>query len=90
MKEKDISARQLALNKALQANILKKIDEIRENIVFEKGIDKSSYFQMLMMIDEDLDDVLLNWDYESIDPNLSFQGDHSDLLDELGDDEDDY
>ena len=32
MKEKDISARQAALNTALRDNILKKIDTIRENI----------------------------------------------------------
>ena len=84
MKEKDISARQAALNTALRANILKKIDVIRENIVFDKGSDKSSYFQMLIMVDEDLDDVLLNWEYDSINPNLSFNGD-----DDL-EDEDDY
>ena len=66
MKEKDISARQAALNKALIESITEKIDIIRENIIFEKGSDKSSYFQMLMMIDEDLDDVLLNWEYDSI------------------------
>jgi hypothetical protein len=88
MKEKEISARQVALNKALQSKIIKKIDEIRENILFEKGSDKSSYFQMLMMIDEDLDDVLLNWEYTSINPSLSFPGSVSDL-DEL-DDDDDY
>jgi hypothetical protein len=84
MKEKDISARQAALNTALRDNILKKIDVIRENIVFDKGSDKPSYFQMLIMIDEDLDDVLLNWEYDSINPNLSFNGD--DVLE----DDDDY
>jgi hypothetical protein len=72
MKEKDISARQAALNTALRDTILKKIDTLRENIVFEKGSDKQSYFQMLIMIDEDLDDVLLNWEYDSINPRLSF------------------
>lgn len=82
MKEKDISARQAALNTALRDNILKKIDQIRENIVFEKGSDKSSYFQMLIMVDEDLDDVLLNWEYESINPNLSFNSE-----DDLDDDD---
>ena len=84
MKEKDISARQSALNNALRDNILKKIDAIRENIVFDKGSDKSSYFQMLMMVDEDLDDVLLNWEYDSINPRLSFLD--SDDLDDEDDD----
>ena len=83
MKEKDISARQAALNTALRDNILKKIDVIRENIVFDKGSDKPSYFQMLIMVDEDLDDVLLNWEYDSINPNLSFNDD-----DDLEDDDD--
>ena len=82
MKEKDISARQAALNTALRDTILKKIDTLRENIVFEKGSDKQSYFQMLIMIDEDLDDVLLNWEYDSINPNLSFNGDDDDLEDD--------
>jgi hypothetical protein len=83
MKEKDISARQAALNTALRDNILKKIDVIRENIAFDKGSDKPSYFQMLIMVDEDLDDVLLNWEYDSINPNLSFNRD-----DDLEDDDD--
>ena len=81
MKEKDISARQAALNTALRDNILKKIDVIRENIAFDKGSDKPSYFQMLIMVDEDLDDVLLNWEYDSINPRLSFL-DSDDLDDE--------
>jgi hypothetical protein len=37
---------------------------------------------MLIMIDDDLEDVLLNWDYDSIDPRLS-------NMDDL-DDDDDY
>jgi len=83
MKEKDISARQSALNKVLQDTIIKKIDTIRENVIFEKGSDKPSYFQMLIMIDEDLDDVLLNWEYDSINPRLS----NSDDLDDDDDDD---
>lgn len=82
MKEKDISARQSALNKVLQDTIIKKIDTIRENVIFEKGSDKSSYFQMLIMIDEDLTDVLLNWEYDSINPNLSFNGDSDNDLED--------
>lgn len=82
MKEKDITARQAALNTALRDTILKKIDVLRENIVFGKGSDKPSYFQMLIMVDEDLDDVLLNWEYDSINPKLSFNGDDDDLDDD--------
>jgi hypothetical protein len=83
MNEKDISARQAALNTALRDTILKKIDSLRENIVFGKGSDDSSYFQMLIMIDEELDDVLLNWEYESISSRPPSQVD-------LDDEDDDY
>ena len=82
MKEKEVSAASAALKKELIDSILNKIDKIREHIVLEKGSDKSSYFQMLMMIDEDLGDVLLNWDYDQIDSRLSFSD-----SDDLDDDE---
>lgn len=81
MKEKDISAASAALKKELTDSILKKLDSIRENVVLEKGSDKSSYFQMLIDINEELDDVLLNWEYSPINSRLSFQ-DQYDLEDE--------
>lgn len=73
MKEKDVAATSAALRKELTESIIKKIDQIRENIITGKGSDNSSYFQMLISIDEELDDVLLNWEYSSINPRLSFQ-----------------
>lgn len=85
MKEKDISARQLALNKSLIESITKKIDTIKENIIFEKGSDRSSYFQMLIMIDEDLDDVLLNWEYDAISTRTVLHDNFED--DDLDDDD---
>jgi hypothetical protein len=84
MKEKDITARQAALNTRLKGDILTKLESIKENIVLEKGSNSNSYFQMLMMIDEELDDVLLNWDCDSINPRLSFLD--SDDLDDEDDD----
>jgi hypothetical protein len=82
MKEKEISAAAFALKKDLTDSILTKLDRIREKIITEQGSTKSSYLQMLLMVDEDLGDVLLNWEYDSINPRLSFLGE-----DELDDDE---
>ena len=82
MKEKDISATAAALEEELRKSIIKKLDTIRESVTLQKGANQSSYYQMLIMIDDDLDDVLLNWDYDSIDPRLSNMGDL--------DDDDDY
>lgn len=84
MRDKEISAATLALHNELKKSIIKKVELIKENITLEKGSDKDSYLQMLIMIDEDLDDVLLNWEYSSINPKLSF----SDDLDDF--DEDDF
>jgi hypothetical protein len=67
MKEKDISAASAALKKELTDSILKKLDSIRENVVLD--------------INEELDDVLLNWEYSPINSRLSFQ-DQYDLEDE--------
>jgi hypothetical protein len=72
MKEKDINAAAVALEEELRKSIIKKLDTIKESVVLQKGSNQSSYYQMLMMIDDDLDDVLLNWEYDSIDPSLSF------------------
>jgi hypothetical protein len=66
MKEKEIAAASIALQEELKEQILKKIDAVRLNIIEGKGSNSDSYVQMLMMIDEDLDDVLLNWEYDSI------------------------
>jgi hypothetical protein len=78
MKEKDINAAAVALEEELRKSIIKKLDTIKESVVLQKGSNQSSYYQMLMMIDDDLDDVLLNWEYDSIDPSLSFNRDDDD------------
>ena len=84
MKEKDIHTTQFILKEKLRQTILKKLESIKDKITFEKGSDNSAYLQMLIMVNEDLDDVLLNWEYDSISPNLSFQDDLDDI------DDDDY
>ena len=85
MKEKDIKATAAALEDQLRKSIIGKLDSIRDAVLLQKGSDQSSYYQMLIMIDDDLDDVLLNWEYSSIDPRLSLDGDDLD-----DDNDDDY
>jgi hypothetical protein len=84
MKEKEIIAAAAALEGEVRKSILHKLDQLKEFITLRNGSSDSSYYQMLMMIDDDLDDVLLNWEYEKIDPNFNL--DDSDL----DDDDDDY
>ncbi len=85
MKEKEISAAAAALKKEVSDSILKKLEVIKQNIILEKGSDRSSYYQMLLDISEELDDVLLNWEYSPINSRLSFP----DSVD-LDDEDDDY
>lgn len=75
MKEKEIIAAAAALESEVRASIVQKLDQIKEFITLRKGSTDSSYYQMLMMIDDDLDDVLLNWDYEKIDANFNLDDD---------------
>ena len=82
MKEKEIKATSIALEEELKQSILKKLEVIKESVSLQKGSTSSSYYQMLIMIDDELDDVLLNWEYDSIDPRLSFHED-----DDLDDDD---
>lgn len=81
MKEKEIIAAAAALESEVRSSIVQKLDQIKEFITLRKGSTDSSYYQMLMMIDDDLDDVLLNWDYEKIDANFNLDDD-DDLDDE--------
>jgi len=72
MNEKEISAASAALKMELTNSILNKLEQIKEKINCGQGSDKSSYYKMLIDIDEELDDVLLNWEYSPINPRLSF------------------
>jgi hypothetical protein len=80
MKEKDISATASALQEELKARILEKVKSIETKILDGERSSDSAYIQMLMMVDEDLDDVLLNWEYDSISARRI--GSYSDDFDE--------
>lgn len=58
MKSKELEI----VQKELERDILSKIDMIRDNILTGKGGDGPSKIEMLAMINDELSDVLLNWD----------------------------
>lgn len=62
MDRKQIDSYQKALIKELNESILKKVSDIREKIELAVGATRSDYLQILTMVDDDLDDVLLNWE----------------------------
>lgn len=80
MKEKEISAAAHALQEELKERILKKISSIERKILEGERSADVAYIQLLMMVDEDLDDVLLNWEYDSISSRRI--GSYSDDFDE--------
>jgi hypothetical protein len=82
MNEKETIAASAVMRDEIKSLILKKIDAIREKVVLETGSHKDSYLQMLLMVSEDLDDVLLNWEYDSINPKFDFLRDLEDFDDE--------
>jgi hypothetical protein len=83
MNEKEISATSAALRSELTDRILRKIEIIRSKITEGEGSTKAAYVQMLIMIDEDLDDVLLNWEYDAISSKR-----FGSLLDDFDEDDD--
>ena len=66
-----------AVKEELKKSILKKIDVIKERIVLSRGSQQSDYLQILLMVDDELDDVLLNWESESLSA-ISFEDDDED------------
>jgi len=50
----------------IKKEILKKTDAVRERILLNKGAHQSDYLQILIMVSDELDDVLLNWESETI------------------------
>ena len=50
------------LKKELKSQVLKQLEAIQKNISSEKNSSSPEYFQMLMLISDDLDDILLNWE----------------------------
>lgn len=55
-----------AIKEELKSSIIKKADAIKERILLGRGSQQSDYLQILLMVDDELDDVLLNWESESL------------------------
>lgn len=58
------------VRRELEKDILKKLEEIKENLLTKTLQDSLSYIEMLAMINDELSDVLLNWDPRVIDNGL--------------------
>ena len=67
-----------SIKEKLKASIIQKADAIKDKILLSKGSQDSDYLQILIMVDDELDDVLLNWESEALSA-ISF-----------GDDDEDY
>ena len=65
MNKAEISKLQTALVSELSDSILKKIKEIEEKVTLGTGSTRHDYLQILTMVDDDLDDVLLNWETQA-------------------------
>ena len=76
--------RYLALKKELEAEALKKIREIEEKLLTKTSGSHARDIQVLISVNDELEDVLLNWEEGLITP---FQNLSPDLHD---DDEDDF
>jgi hypothetical protein len=87
MNKAEISKLQTALVSELSESILKKIKEIEEKIILGTGSNRGDYLQVLTMVDDDLDDVLLNWETQAYTSRLFMSEDE--MLDNfLEEDED--
>ena len=58
------------VRRELEKDILKKLEEIKENLLTKTLQDSFSYIEMLAMVNDELSDVLLNWDPRVIDNGL--------------------
>lgn len=69
------------LRKELEETIIKKLESIKNNVTNNKLNTIGSDIQMLMMVSDELDDILLNWNIDSIpiiESNHYFDGDDED------------
>ena len=66
-----------AVIEELRSSILKKTEAIKERILLSRGAQQPDYLQILLMIDDELDDVLLNWESDSLSA-ISFDDDDDD------------
>ena len=85
MNKDEIAKYQAALINELTTSILKKVAEIKEKVDLGTGSTRSDYLQILTMVDDDLDDVLLNWETQAYTSRLYMSED--DLIDDSLDDE---
>mgnify|MGYP000994946165 CR=1 FL=1 len=60
-----------AVQKQIEKDILLKIKQIEENILTGKGPDGYTKIEMLAIINDELSDVLLNWDDRLFDSSLT-------------------
>lgn len=60
----------IAVKKGIEDDILAKVKEIETNILTGKGPDGYTKIEMLAMINDELSDVLLNWDDRLFDSQL--------------------
>lgn len=58
------------VQKEIETDILSKIKEIEQNILTGKGPDGYSKIEMLAIINDELSDVLLNWDDRLFDSTI--------------------
>jgi len=87
MNKAEISKLQTALVSELNESILKKIKEIEEKIILGTGSNRGDYLQVLTMVDDDLDDVLLNWETQAYTSRLFMSEDE--MLDNFLDEDED-
>ena len=66
---------------SLEAEILKKLDAIRNKVLTSKSINDLKDVQLLAIVSDELDDVLLNWQISGSLSAVSF--DRFDELDDL-------
>ena len=74
-----------ALKKELKDSIYKKLADVKSRIDSEVGPEGSAYLQMLINVNDELDDVLLNWETNAIDLDIySINRGSKDELDDDG------
>lgn len=58
------------VKKELEKDILSKLSTIKENLLTKEIQDSLSHIEMLAMVNDELSDVLLNWDPRFLDSGL--------------------
>ena len=58
------------VRKEIERDILNKLEQIKENVLTKEHPDSLVHIEMMSIINDELSDVLLNWDPRVIDNNL--------------------